>query len=82
MRDEGDDIDTDAGDDADDDIMKDGGGEGGALTLDISRVGRQPPGTSVKSTQAVLGQISWFDTILNWNLWNNPSEARHMFWST
>ena len=43
MRDEGDDIDTDAGDDADDDdIMKDGGGEGGALTLDISRNRRRP----------------------------------------
>ena len=37
-------------------VMERGGG--GALTLDISRVGRQPPGTSVKSTQAVLGQIS------------------------
>ena len=29
-------------------------GGGGALTLDISRVGRRPPGTSVKSTQAVF----------------------------
>ena len=54
MYDDDDDDDDDDADDDDDDGGGEGGrGGGGALTLDISRVSRRP-GTSMKSTQAVL----------------------------
>ena len=48
------DDDHDDDEDEDEDEDEDDEGGEGALTIDMSTVGRQPPRSSVKSTQAVL----------------------------